>query len=88
MSGTAEGSSVSWSRAAVGRFFVSRRENLFVKIKAKKEKTKMAKDYKSTLNMPVTSFDMKANLPVREPKMLEYWNSIDLYNKYSIACCC
>ncbi|MBR5615880.1 MAG: class I tRNA ligase family protein, partial [Clostridia bacterium] len=40
----------------------------------------MAKDYKSTLNMPVTSFDMKANLPVREPKMLEYWNSIDLYN--------
>ncbi len=41
----------------------------------------MAKDYKSTLNMPVTSFDMKANLPVREPKMLEYWNSIDLYNK-------
>ena len=41
----------------------------------------MAKDYKSTLNMPTTSFDMKANLPVREPKMLEYWNSIDLYNK-------
>ena len=40
----------------------------------------MAKDYKSTLNMPVTSFDMKANLPVREPKMLEYWNSIELYN--------
>jgi hypothetical protein len=39
MSGTAEDSSVSWSRAAVGRFFVSRRENLFVEIKTKKEKT-------------------------------------------------
>ena len=41
----------------------------------------MAKDYKNTLNMPTTSFDMRANLPMREPKMLEYWNSIDLYNQ-------
>ncbi len=41
----------------------------------------MAKDYTSTLNLPTTSFEMRANLPTREPKMLEYWESIDLYNK-------
>ncbi len=41
----------------------------------------MAKDYTSTLNLPRTSFDMRANLPQREPKMIEYWKSIDLYSK-------
>lgn len=41
----------------------------------------MAKDYTSTLNLPKTEFSMRANLPEREPKMLEYWNSIDLYGK-------
>ncbi len=41
----------------------------------------MAKDYTSTLNLPKTEFSMRANLPEREPKMLEYWKSIDLYGK-------
>ncbi len=41
----------------------------------------MAKDYTSSLNLPSTKFEMRANLPVREPLMLDYWNSIDLYNK-------
>ncbi len=41
----------------------------------------MAKDYTNTLNLPKTEFSMRANLPEREPKMLEYWKSIDLYNK-------
>ena len=41
----------------------------------------MAKDYTSTLNLPSTSFEMRANLPTREPLMLDYWNSIDLYGK-------
>ena len=41
----------------------------------------MAKDYTSTLNLPATEFPMRANLPQREPGMLEYWDSIDLYNK-------
>ncbi len=40
----------------------------------------MAQDYTSSLNLPKTSFSMKANLPQREPEMLEYWKSIDLYN--------
>ena len=36
-------------------------------------------DYKKTLNLPQTSFSMKANLPLNEPKRLEQWNAIDLY---------
>ena len=41
----------------------------------------MAKDYTSTLNLPNTEFPMRANLPQREPEMMKYWESIDLYNK-------
>ena len=40
----------------------------------------MAQDYKSTLNLPETSFSMKANLPQREPETLAYWNKMDLYH--------
>ncbi len=40
----------------------------------------MAKDYTSTLNLPQTEFPMRANLPQREPDMLAYWDSINLYN--------
>ena len=31
----------------------------------------MSKDYTSTLNLPQTSFAMRANLPQREPEMLK-----------------
>ncbi len=41
----------------------------------------MAKDYTSTLNLPTTEFAMRANLPTREPDMLKYWESIDLYHR-------
>ena len=41
----------------------------------------MAKDYTSSLNLPSTKFEMRANLPTREPLMLDYWNSIDLYGQ-------
>ena len=41
----------------------------------------MAKDYTSTLNLPATSFAMRANLPQREPEMLKYWEGMDLYAK-------
>ena len=37
------------------------------------------KDLKDTLNLPRTSFSMKANLPQNEPKMLEKWESSGLY---------
>ena len=39
----------------------------------------MADDYKKTVNLPQTSFAMKANLPLNEPKRLERWRSIDIY---------
>ena len=41
----------------------------------------MTKDYTGTLNLPNTSFSMRANLPQREPEMIKYWDSIDLYGK-------
>ena len=40
-------------------------------------------DYKTTINLPKTSFPMKANLPVREPNILKYWQSLDIYQKIS-----
>jgi isoleucyl-tRNA synthetase len=36
-------------------------------------------DYKATLNLPKTSFPMKANLPVREPAALARWEESNLY---------
>ena len=42
-------------------------------------------DYKSTLNLPNTSFPMKANLAQREPDMLKFWDSISLYQKMRAA---
>ncbi|MFA5859890.1 MAG: isoleucine--tRNA ligase [Elusimicrobiota bacterium] len=44
----------------------------------------MAEDKKVNkypVNLPETKFSMKANLPVREPQFLEYWESIGLYQK-------
>lgn len=42
-------------------------------------------DLKQTLNLPRTSFSMKANLPVTEPKMLARWEAEDLYGKIRAA---
>ena len=39
------------------------------------------KDYKETLNLPDTSFPMKANLPNKEPEILKFWEDIGLYKK-------
>jgi isoleucyl-tRNA synthetase len=36
-------------------------------------------DYKDTLNLPKTSFPMKANLPKLEPEMLKQWEEMDIY---------
>lgn len=38
-----------------------------------------SKPYKDTLNLPVTRFDMKANLTMREPKIQARWQEEDLY---------
>ncbi len=36
-------------------------------------------DLKATVNLPTTDFPMKANLPQNEPKMLEHWRNIGIY---------
>ena len=38
-------------------------------------------DLKKTVNLPKTSFSMKANLPTAEPKILEQWEEAQLYNR-------
>jgi Isoleucyl-tRNA synthetase (EC 6.1.1.5) len=35
-------------------------------------------DYNETLNLPKTSFPMKANLPSKEPEILKFWDEIDI----------
>jgi len=40
-----------------------------------------SKSYKHTLNLPETKFDMKANLPTREPNMLKRWAEMNLYQR-------
>ena len=41
----------------------------------------MPLDLKSTINLPKTAFPMKANLPQNEPKMLERWEQMGLYER-------
>ena len=41
----------------------------------------MAKDYSSSLNLPNTTFAMRAELPKREPQMLAYWEEMELYER-------
>jgi isoleucyl-tRNA synthetase len=38
-------------------------------------------DYKDTLNLPQTAFPMKASLAQREPKRLQQWQDMELYEK-------
>ncbi len=36
-------------------------------------------DYSKTLNLPQTSFQMKASLPIKEPQILEFWEENRIY---------
>ena len=36
---------------------------------------------KEHINLPKTAFSMKANLPNKEPGIIEYWQQIKLYEK-------
>jgi isoleucyl-tRNA synthetase len=38
-------------------------------------------DLKKTINLPKTAFPMKANLPQNEPKMLERWEQMGIYER-------
>ena len=41
----------------------------------------MPQDYNSTLNLPVTDFPMRGNLPKREPDAIKKWDDTRLYYK-------
>jgi len=41
----------------------------------------VTKDYKSTLNLPSTSFPMKGNLAQREPELLKKWQDSNIYQQ-------
>ena len=38
-------------------------------------------EYKDTIFLPKTSFEMRANLPNKEPKILDEWNKEEIFNK-------
>lgn len=38
-------------------------------------------DYRNTLNLPVTDFAMKADLPMREPEIQARWNALGIYQQ-------
>ena len=38
-------------------------------------------EYKDTIFLPKTSFEMRANLPSKEPKILEEWDKENIYKK-------
>lgn len=38
-------------------------------------------DYSKTLNLPQTEFPMRANLPEREPELLQYWKDKKVYEQ-------
>ena len=38
-------------------------------------------EYKDTIFLPKTSFEMRANLPVKEPSILEDWNNQNIFKK-------
>lgn len=37
--------------------------------------------YDDTLNLPNTSFPMRANLPTKEPEILSFWEETDIYGR-------
>src|ERR1700683_1246348 len=42
---------------------------------------RVAFELKKTINLPQTAFPMKANLPQNEPKMLERWEQVGIYER-------
>ena len=45
----------------------------------------MTTDYRATVFLPKTSFPMRANLPTREPEILERWERLDIYGRLRAA---
>ena len=40
----------------------------------------MSQDYNETLNLPKTNFQMRGNLPLKEPEILKFWESQNIYS--------
>ena len=38
-------------------------------------------EYKDTIFLPKTSFEMRANLPIKEPKILDEWDKAEIFKK-------
>ena len=38
-------------------------------------------EYKDTIFLPRTSFEMRANLPKKEPKILDEWDKQNIYTQ-------
>ncbi|MGH1418797.1 MAG: isoleucine--tRNA ligase [Hyphomicrobiaceae bacterium] len=51
------------------------------KDKARKAKDGSGRDWAETLNLPKTDFPMRAGLPKLEPRLLERWANIGLYDR-------
>tara|TARA_Y100001936_G_scaffold52127_1_gene50645 strand:+ start:9463 stop:12189 length:2727 start_codon:yes stop_codon:yes gene_type:complete len=41
----------------------------------------LSQDYNKTLNLPKTNFQMRGNLPNKEPEILSFWNSQNIYGE-------
>ena len=41
-------------------------------------------DYKDTINLPTTDLPMKAGLSAKEPKILDFWKTENIYNQIRI----
>ena len=39
----------------------------------------LSQDYNETLNLPKTNFQMRGNLPLKEPEILKFWESKNIY---------
>lgn len=52
--------------------------------KQKRKNKEDANPYSKTVNLPVTSFDMRANSIVREPQIQEFWEQNGVYEELAI----
>lgn len=48
---------------------------------SKEDKTEDPNKYKDTIHLPRTDFPMRGNLPQNEPKMIEFWEKSNIYDK-------
>ena len=39
-------------------------------------------EYKDTIFLPKTTFEMRANLPSKEPMIIDEWNKVNIFKKY------